>query len=210
MYNSLYLHLTTGRLAVRVSSNSALTYICGGYILPSMNDIVEKRLQNTIADLEADLAQHQQKLDETQKVIGEIQEAIVELRELLPDGGDNSHPPPVVAPRPKEYGNGLAPSEESTTMPNGSSESLTRRQLVRLMVPEFHGETFEASDIREKFLEQHLEVEPPNFPQAINNLLQKMAEKGDTIETAGRRSDKPRRPWLYREKKHQEENLLGP
>ena len=177
-----------------------------------MNDIVEQRLQNTIVDLEADLAQHQRQLDETQGAISDIQEAIAELKRLMSDRGSVERRSLVTAAsRPTAYGDSPTSPKESTPTAKGSLEGLNRRQLVRRMVPEFHGKTFTASDVREMFLEQYLEVEPPNFRQALNNLLQKMAEGGDAIEKAGRKGTGRRDPWLYREKENQEESLsLGP
>lgn len=184
----------------------ALTIYVGSIYSSSMSDIVEQRLQNTIAELEADLAQHQQQLDETQRAMGEIQEAIAELQAMLSGrDGDRRSLPVAVAPQPTETDS--TSSQESSPAPNGSPEVPTRRQLVKQIVPQFHGEVFEARDVREKLLKQYMEAEPPNFPAALNNLLQKMAEVGDTIERVGKKGDKPRDPWLYREKPNQEESL---
>ncbi len=81
--------------------------------------------------------------------------------------------------------------------------------MARRIIPEFSGATFTASDVREKFVERYLEAEPPNFPQAVNNLLKRMVDSGE-IEEAGRDGEGTTAPWLYRKKDRGETLNLGP
>jgi hypothetical protein len=87
------------------------------------------------------------------------------------------------------------PIRESAPKPNGVYGDLTRRQIVWKIIPEFHGEPFKVSDVREKYLEKYLQTEPPNFTQALSNLLKRMADKDEI----GRRreGDSRKSPWIY-------------
>jgi hypothetical protein len=95
--------------------------------------------------------------------------------------------------------------QESAPKPNGLYGDLTRRQIVQKIISEFHGEAFKVSDVREKYLENYLETEPPNFTQALSNLLRRMADKDEI----GRRREGGSRksPWIYFVKESDEESL---
>lgn len=92
-------------------------------------------------------------------------------------------------------------------MTNGLPGDLTRRQVILEIIPGFHGEPFTARDIRRGFVRDYIEEEPPNFPQAINNLLQRMAEKGE-IKSLGKQGDKISDPYIYKENENREDTLL--
>lgn len=161
------------------------------------------------ADVEADLAQLEQKRDRLERTCQELRQLIEGIDGVLSRFGDGNKLPQAaaVAPLRAEYENGSTPSRESSPSTNGSSKGLSRRQIVLQIVPRFHGGTFSTSDIREKFVEHYLGgVEPPNFPQAVNNLLKRMADKGE-IKSLGQVDGK----YLYQENMNREESLnLGP
>ena len=171
----------------------------------------EHRVKEFKASLEADLASKESDLTKLERERDELRRLIEEADRLLSSiGSDNRQPrPTAVVPEKADYGADPVPSQNDTPATNGSSKDLTRRQIVSQIVPEFHGETFTAGDIRHRFVQDYLEEEPPNFPQAINNLLQRMADKGE-IKSLGRKGDKPGDPYIYQENENQEENLLGP
>ena len=160
-----------------------------------------------LAELDSDYAERRQRLDyDYQKTRERIHEMCSEDTEE-----DTEVSPPAVtqevAPEPQP--NDSFSDEVSASASNGSYESLSRRELVRRIIPEFGGDTFTASDVRAKFLEKFLEVEPANFPQTINSLLQRMADKGE-VKQVGRKGEGPTDPWLYRDNRSQEEMTLGP
>lgn len=94
----------------------------------------------------------------------------------------------------------------STATSNGLPKGLTRRQIVRQIIPEFREETFKVADVREKYLEKYVETEPPNLTQALSNLLKRMADKG---EIGRKREDNGlKSPWIYFVKESDEETLL--
>jgi hypothetical protein len=140
-----------------------------------------------------------------------LQRLIEGLDQLIASEGDGSkyHESAVSVPPKARYGAAPASSQESVTTTNGLSEKPSRRELILRMLPEFRGETFTAREVREKYVEQYLEAEPPNFPQAINGLLQRMADRGE-IEQVGRKGPRTTDPWLYREKSQGEALNLGP
>jgi hypothetical protein len=177
-----------------------------------MSDSHRDRVKKLKADfeaahssIEAELDQLRQKWDELQQKRDELRELIEGLNVVLSGSGANSHRVAEVV------GNGSASSQESTPTTNGLPENPTRREVVLKILPSFHGERFKSGDVRHRFVQDYLGgVEPPNFPQAINNLLKRMAKKGE-ITDLGRDEDEPGAPRYYRENKSQEETLnLGP
>lgn len=176
--------------------------------LSDLNGLHAKR----ISDLDADYAKRRQRIDFKHQKDRE------RIRRIWSEDTDeedieDTEKPSSVTTQEVPIG-----SEESTASSNGADTSalngsasrtvgnLSRRDLTRQIIPEFDGETFTAAEVREKFLDKYLETEPPNFPQAINNVLKRMVENGE-IEQAGRQGEGYTAPWLYREKRNQEGSL---
>lgn len=179
----------------------------------------ETRVQEFKSGLESDLANVESEIASHESEIARLGQERDGLRQLIEEANrflssirsDNGHPQPKVRVAPKaEYGTDSAPSQESTPAVNGLPKNPSRRQVVMQIIPSFHGNRFKSSDIRHRFVQDYLEgVEPPNFPQAINNLLKRMADRGE-IQDLGRDESESGGPRYYREIKYQEENLLGP
>lgn len=175
----------------------------------------EARVQEFKANLEADLASVESDFSDTKSEFTALESKLDrlarerdKLRRLVEEAdgllssirGDNKLSHAVSVPSGATYGSGSVPSQENSPTTNGS---LTRRQMVLQILPGFHGETFTAGDVREQLVKQYLGGdEPPNFPQAINNLLKRMAEKGE-IKSLGRIDGK----YLYQENGTREESL---
>lgn len=169
-------------------------------------------LEADLSSVESEFARVQSDLDrleqERDKLLRLIKEVNMWLSSSKDDGG-HSHIVETTPPNVEDEESPTSLQGESPPATNGLPENATRRQIVLRIVPDFHGETFTAGDIRHRFVQDYLEEEPPNFPQAINNLLQRMADKGE-ITSLGRKGDKPGDPHIYREIKNQEESLLEP
>jgi len=128
------------------------------------------KLKKLKAEYEADLASVESDHDALKANLRKLEQKQNELRRLI-EGVDgvlsgvsatNRHPQSRrVVPRPTAYGDGTTSSQESITTTNELSEKLSRRELILRMLPEFHGETFTAREVREKFVEKYLEAEPP-------------------------------------------------
>jgi hypothetical protein len=164
------------------------------------------------AEIEANLVQLEQQRDDLEHRRDDLRRLIEGLDGVLSSvSATNRHPQSAgVVPSQAEYGNGATPTQESRPTTNGLPEQPSRRQLILQMLPEFRGRTFTARDIREKFVEEHLENVPEkNFPQAIHGLLQRMVNRGE-IEQVGREGPGPTDPWLYRETGQEEAFDLGP
>jgi hypothetical protein len=141
-----------------------------------------------------------------------LQRLIEGLDQLIASEGDSSryHRSAVRVPPRAGYGTDHTSSQESIPATNGLPENPSRRQVVMQIIPGFHGNRFKSGDVRHRFVQDYLDgVEPPNFPQAINNLLKRMAEKGEILDL-GRDKSEAGGPRYYREIRDQEENLLGP
>lgn len=154
----------------------------------------------------ADLAQLEQTRDELERKRDRLQELIEGVDKLLARYRDGYTQPKstIQDTVSKEPDSTLSKNETPPT--NGLPENPTRRQVILRIIPSFHGKPFTAGDIRQKFVQGYLKEEPPNFPQAINNLLKRMVESGE-VEEAGRDGEGTTAPWLYREKKR--EGTLG-
>lgn len=181
----------------------------------------EIKVQEFKSDLESDLATLEAEIATRESELGKLIQERDGLRQLIEGTNkylsglrDNGHSETVgtavcVPPRAGDVTDHES-SQESGPAVNGVPGNLTRRQIIMRMVPAFGGNRFSSGDIRERFVQDHLDgVEPPNFPQAINNLLKRMADKGE-IQDLGRYESEPGAPRYYREIKSQEENLLGP
>lgn len=179
-------------------------------------DHVDK-LKQLKAEYEADEAEVKTELVQIEQQQHELERKREELRQLIEgvEGvlssirGNNAHLQHVVKVAPLN-GSSSESSQSDALAANESPKNHSRRQLVLRIIPEFNGETFTASDVREKFVERYLGgVEPPNFPQAINNLLKRMVDN-DEIEQVGRKGHGLTDPWLYRAKNREETFNLGP
>jgi hypothetical protein len=170
-------------------------------------------LQSDLASVESEFASHKAELDRLGQERDALRQLIGEASRFLSSiRGDNGHPQTAVNVAPKAgYRAGPAPSQESTPTTNGLPENPTRRQVVMQIIPGFHGNRFKSGDIRHRLVQDYLEgVEPPNFPQAINNLLKRMADKGE-IQDLGRDENEFGAPRYYREIEGQDGTLnLGP
>jgi hypothetical protein len=141
-----------------------------------------------------------------------FQRLIEGLDQLIASEGNSSghHGPAVRVPPRASYGTDPTSSQESIPPTNGLPANPTRRQVVMQIIPGFHGNRFKSGDVRQSFVQDYLGgVEPPNFPQAINNLLKRMAEKGEILDL-GRDNSERGSPRYYKEIRDQEEKLLGP
>jgi hypothetical protein len=170
-------------------------------------------LESDLSSVESEIASHKSELDRLGQERDALQQLIGEANRFLSNiRGDNGRSGTVVRvpPRAGQVTNS-APSRESTPTTNGLPKDLTRRQVVVEIIPNFHGRRFNSGDVRRRFVQDYLGgVEPPNFPQAINNLLKRMADKGE-IQDLGRDESEFGAPRYYREIEDQEEALnLGP
>jgi hypothetical protein len=141
-----------------------------------------------------------------------FQRLIEGLDRLIASEGNSSrhHGSAVRVPPRAGYGTDHTSSQESIPATNGLPENPTRRQVVMQIIPSFHGNRFKSGDVRHSFVQDYLGgVEPPNFPQAINNLLKRMAEKGEILDL-GRDNSERGSPRYYQETRDHEGNLLEP
>jgi hypothetical protein len=100
-----------------------------------------------------------------------------------------------------------APSpQESKPTANGSSGSLTTRQMLLKVMPELQNGTFTSSDIRDKILERWPNLTNKQLPTYIAHLLKGMYEDG----VLDRRKKGPRiqDPYIYEVREGQEGKLL--
>lgn len=169
-------------------------------------------LESDLSSVEAEIASHKSELDRLEHERDGLRQLIEEANRFLSNvRGNNGHSGTVVRVPPRG-GDATPPesSQESVPDTNGLSKKLTRRQIVLRIVPGFHGRRFKSGDVRHRFVQDHLGgVEPPNFPQAINNLLKRMAEKGEILDL-GRDESEPGAPRYYHEIENHEEKLLDP
>lgn len=171
-------------------------------------------LESDLASVESDIASRKSELDRLERERDELQRLNEEADRLLSTIRKGNRLPQAVVRVPQKSEHRAAdsaPSHESTSTTNGLPENPTRRQLVLKIVPSFHGKRFTAGDIRHRIVQDYMDgEEPPNFPQAINNLLKRMAAKGE-IKGLGRSSDLPGEPYVYEENESHEGTLnLGP
>jgi hypothetical protein len=85
------------------------------------------------------------------------------------------------------------------TAPRGAERqtgTLSRREMVLEILPEFRGDNFTRADIQAKILEKYPQTEGSSLSSSISNLLKEMAEKGqlERVERGKRIQD----PWIYR------------
>ncbi len=169
-------------------------------------------LESDLSSVEADISSHKSALARLEQERDGLQQLIAEANKFLSNiRRDNGHLESGIDLFPQtESEADLASSGESIRQTNGVPKNLNRRQVIMQIIPAFQGSRFNSGDVRQRFVEDYLDgIEPPNFPQAINNLLKRMADKGE-IEDLGRDESESRAPRYYREIKNQEVNLLEP
>src|SRR3954469_12536502 len=124
-------------------------------------DPVDK-LERLKAEYESDQAEVEAELTQLEQKRNELEHQRHKLRGLIEgvDGvlssikGDSGRPQAAAVVRPSMgHRLGPAPLQKDAPTTNGVPKGSTRRQLVLRVIPEFHGETFEASNVRGKLLQ---------------------------------------------------------
>jgi hypothetical protein len=74
--------------------------------------------------------------------------------------------------------------------------TLSRREMVLEVLPEFQGDTFTRADVQARILERYPQTEGRSFSSSISNILKEIAETGqlERVERGKRIQD----PWIYR------------
>lgn len=175
-----------------------------------MDSTLQDKLQELMTHLTAEETRLQQELEVVRKIREPIQQSLQEVKELSLSTSNNGRLAEAtkIASRLSDQDTAPAPPQDrgASELPKG----VTRRQVIHRIIPGFHGKRFKSGDVRHRFVEDYLGgVEPPNFAQAINNLLKRMSEKGE-IQDLGRDESEPGAPRYYLEIESQEENLLEP
>ncbi len=147
----------------------------------------ERREKREIADIEAEVCEKLEGLERTKE---ELIARRLNLKEELEDVER------------------LLKKMNEASLVSARGTKMSRREILLQIIPTFYGEPFTTGDVRKKFLEEYLEHEPPNFEQAVSNLLKRMANRGE-VERMGRRGEAATSPWLYRAAGIQSDNGLS-
>jgi hypothetical protein len=176
-------------------------------------------LESDLASVESEIASHKSEIASHESEVARLGQQRDGIRQLIEElnrflsgvKGEYGHSGTAVREALKAGHEAEAelPREIGSTA-SGSSKNLSRRQIVLRIIPGFEGRRFKSGDVRHTFVQDYLDgVEPPNFPQAINNLLKLMAKKGE-IQDLGRDKSEHGGPRYYREIDNREDKLLSP
>lgn len=146
------------------------------------------------ADTEATISRLEHRRDGLQRVVEGLDQLIAS------EGDSGRHYGSTVRVPPRaDYPTDYTSSQESIPATNGLPENPSRPQVVMQIIPSFRGNRFKSSDVRQRFVQDYLGgIEPKNFPQAINNLLKRMADKGEILDL-GRDKSERGAPRYYQE-----------